>query len=326
MRSKQGHWGFAALATLVFLVCSGYPQRFHDLAGTLFTANGVNDYWKGARHTTGDWMLAEQMAVADYLRQNTAPSDRVFVWGVDPLIYFLAGRQNVSRFVFNHPLMARWTWPALWTDFMGSLRADLPVFFVTEHDDAEPWVTGLDDDSYEALLNRADLREYVLANYELERRIGRFDILRRTPADAPLPLSAGNPARIRADLGDCLNRIADRELDSFRYVFWPTAAPENAARGKLRELSSKLLDYRELDRTLWRDQKELSDFLPAISVWIRGDDRPFARLSPFNFQNDAEHFVVDDYRFTLLDSTSDRRVLTYYISIRTGRESLKRRR
>ena len=37
--------------------------------------------------------------------------------------------------------------------------------------------------------------------------------------------------------------------------------------------------YRNFSRTLWvNDSEALADFLPALSVWVKDDDRPFARL------------------------------------------------
>src|SRR4029077_3981610 len=47
--------------------------------------------------------------VADYLRQRTTPDDRLFVYGSEPEIPFLAGRRDVNPFGMVYPLT--WTWP-----------------------------------------------------------------------------------------------------------------------------------------------------------------------------------------------------------------------
>lgn len=43
----------------------------------------------------------DQMQVISYLRRNLVPGDNVFVWGSEPLIYFLTNRPCPTRFVTN---------------------------------------------------------------------------------------------------------------------------------------------------------------------------------------------------------------------------------
>jgi hypothetical protein len=47
--------------------------------------------------------------VARYLRERTAPDERVFVWGSEPEIAFAAERRDVNPFGMVYPLT--WTWP-----------------------------------------------------------------------------------------------------------------------------------------------------------------------------------------------------------------------
>jgi hypothetical protein len=68
---------------------------------------------------------------------------------------------------------------------------------------------------------------------------------------------------------------------------------------------------------------ELPDLLPAISIWVKDDPRPFAALEPFRFQSEAEHYIFKDLRFTLLHECRNRQVLVYLVAERTGREALR---
>ncbi len=44
-------------------------------------------------------------AIADYIRLNTSPSDRIFVWGFFPQLYALSERLPATRFSFCQPLI-----------------------------------------------------------------------------------------------------------------------------------------------------------------------------------------------------------------------------
>ena len=167
-----------------------------------------------------DWFLAEQMEVADYLRKHTGRSDRVVVWGVDPLVNFLARRQTVSRFIYNHPLVAVWAWAGYRAELMSALRADTPEVFVAEHDDATPWVMGHELDSYEALKAFPELRDFVAGGYELTMQIGRFDVLRRAGPDSMPSAADLRAAGLEDDLNEALRFVAGLDTADYRALFW----------------------------------------------------------------------------------------------------------
>jgi 4-amino-4-deoxy-L-arabinose transferase-like glycosyltransferase len=317
---RKQQLGIVVLAAAVLLACTSYPERFRDLAKASLTPNGIGDYWKSPQQSTGDWILAEQMAVADYLRQHTVRSDRVFVWGVDPLVNFLAQKQTISRFIYNHPLAAVWAWPGYRAELMLAFKHDTPEVFVTEHDDATPWVMGHDLDSYRSLKEFPELREFVVANYGLATRIGRFDVLRRAGADSTYPLVSYPPGQLADDLTEAVQFVAAQDSNAYRTVLWPGSIRTVPRSGIS---ASRLMSYHDLDRQLWLEEEDLADVLPAMSIWVRNDTRPFAALEPFRFQNDAEHYVSDDFRFTLLHECRNRRVLVYRVAERTGGEALR---
>lgn len=66
-------------------------------------------YW-GATPTSisrvffGTNPFPESIPVADYLRANSDPKDRIFIYGSEPQILFLAERQSASKFVPIYPL------------------------------------------------------------------------------------------------------------------------------------------------------------------------------------------------------------------------------
>jgi 4-amino-4-deoxy-L-arabinose transferase-like glycosyltransferase len=61
------------------------------------------------RETLGDQGFEAAPMLAAYLRERTSPADRIFVYGSEPEISFLAGRRDVNPFVMVYPLT--WHWP-----------------------------------------------------------------------------------------------------------------------------------------------------------------------------------------------------------------------
>ncbi len=61
------------------------------------------------REALGDQGFEAAPMLADYVRDHTRPTDRIFVYGSEPEIAFLAGRRDVNPFVMVYPLT--WHWP-----------------------------------------------------------------------------------------------------------------------------------------------------------------------------------------------------------------------
>src|SRR5262249_29305990 len=47
----------------------------------------------------------ESIPIADYLRQNTGPNDRIMVFGSEPQIYFYAHRKSATGFIYTYSLL-----------------------------------------------------------------------------------------------------------------------------------------------------------------------------------------------------------------------------
>ncbi len=137
-----------------------------------------------SRHDIGeDFSLREDIALANYLQTQTTPADRIFIWGYEPLVYFLARRQIVSRFLYNFPLVVRWAPQKLRAEFLQAIQQDPPKLFVIAHKDATPWVTGHNKDSFRSFMEFTELRFFLEENYDFLASVGRFDIYRRLTND-----------------------------------------------------------------------------------------------------------------------------------------------
>jgi 4-amino-4-deoxy-L-arabinose transferase-like glycosyltransferase len=156
-----------------------YPARLRDLAAVAAGRVNVRDYWASDRHNSGtDFSLRDVVNASDYIRSSSAPTDRVYVWGLEPLINFLARRWTVTRFIYNFPLTAAWAPASNRAQFMTEYQATPAELFVVTHGDQMPWVLGHNKDSFAALMEFPELRDFIAEWYQPEVRIGRFDVFR----------------------------------------------------------------------------------------------------------------------------------------------------
>src|SRR5205823_2788101 len=71
--------------------------------------------------------------VAAYVQAHTQPNERIYIFGYDPLIYLLSGRQSASRFIYSLPLMSDWA-PAAWQDeFVADIVRTRPTYIALQY-------------------------------------------------------------------------------------------------------------------------------------------------------------------------------------------------
>ncbi len=171
---------FLALGTMSLpLVKTNYPERFADLGAIVSGQRSLREHWDSPPyHMENDFSLRDDLALADYLMACTDARQSVFIWGFEPLVYFVARRPLVSRFAYNYPMIFRWRPERFRAELMASLRASPPESFVVQHKDRLPHVTLHRNDSHEKFLTFANLRSWVEEHYRLETRVGRFDVYR----------------------------------------------------------------------------------------------------------------------------------------------------
>jgi hypothetical protein len=119
------------------------------------------------------------IAAARYLREHSGPDDKVFIWGFETTVYFLAERTCASRFIYNFPLYGDFGWPELRDEFLAEMDAAPPLYLVVVHGDAMPWVTGTGKDSADALKEFEGLSGLLDSRYRWEADVEGFAFHRR---------------------------------------------------------------------------------------------------------------------------------------------------
>jgi len=123
------------------------------------------------------------LGVARYIRETTAPQDRIFVWGAYTPIYVMSERLAATRFVAfkrgcgrgpQSPFGDCWdSGPEMWPLLQRDLAANTPALVV----DTAP--SNLGDFAAYSILEFPPLRDLLATRYSKERAINGVDIYRR---------------------------------------------------------------------------------------------------------------------------------------------------
>ena len=121
---------------------------------------------------------APQHDLADFLRTNSAPEERIAVFSDTPAVYVLASRRNAARFPY-----LRWAdeardaevRAALAEQYLSDLTRNPPRFFVLSRD-GFPWDSARFIETWKGL---PDVHRYVEAAYEYVGENGPYLLFRR---------------------------------------------------------------------------------------------------------------------------------------------------
>jgi len=176
----------AAVAGIIALVAVTYGLHFArpiDYAlGRLSREQFLHDFGTYGR---GDFSLVADLQLASLLGHKTGPGDPLYIWGFEPVVYFLADRPPASRFITVQPLVTPWSPPEWRSELIRDLERTRPPYIVVLHNDVFPWVTASLADSAQQLASFPELRALLQTHYRRASRVEDFDVWRREkPGDA----------------------------------------------------------------------------------------------------------------------------------------------
>jgi hypothetical protein len=124
-------------------------------------------------------LLRGQFDVIHYLEKNAKPSDGVFVWGSNCLIYYLSGHQAPTRFVSNLGIVSLWAQASWREELVRDLRNAQPRFIIVTRRDALPTITyvNLDSENYLKIFPKLD--SFITENYKPVADLDAFVVYRR---------------------------------------------------------------------------------------------------------------------------------------------------
>jgi len=177
---------FTSVCVAMRQAVTDLPQDFWERcelrARYVFSSHRRRDELEDALGSVADVSLSADRAVARELRARTPPSAPVFVWGFEPVIYWLADRPPATRFIYDVPQRTMWEREAARRDLMRDLARKPPHAIVVQHNDVFPMVTGNVLDSARELGAFPELATLVSSRYDLATRVEDFDIYLRRPS------------------------------------------------------------------------------------------------------------------------------------------------
>jgi len=153
----------------------------HRLNSATDVASGSLPRWKYYQQFRDgrDFSLSADLKIAQFITENSTKDDHLFIWGFEPLVYFLASRQPASRFITHQPLSSRWQMPGWREELMEDLEQNRPLYFLVLRNDQMPVVTGYNLDSLNLLGQFASLSAYLRKHYKYVGEMEDFLIYRR---------------------------------------------------------------------------------------------------------------------------------------------------
>ena len=103
------------------------------LLGAAYFSLPFSNFGRLAEKFTSAGVIVEdkESVVAERVREETEPGDRILVWGKAVRIYLLSDRDAPSRFFYHHPLVEpHYTTQAMRDEFVLDLKNEMPVLII----------------------------------------------------------------------------------------------------------------------------------------------------------------------------------------------------
>jgi hypothetical protein len=156
-----------------------YWERSADRLRFLVLRDRTREELDAKLYHVVDYDLGVDRRAARELAHESAPDDRVFVWGFEPVLYWLADRAPASRYLYSVPQRAKWQSERARAELMSDLARTPPKVLFVGHGDVFPFVTGDDRDSFASLDTFPALATLVDDEYDFTRAIGHLDVYSR---------------------------------------------------------------------------------------------------------------------------------------------------
>jgi hypothetical protein len=129
-----------------------------------------------------DYNLDADRRVALELAQRMPADAKLFVWGFEPVIYWISGRAPASRFIYDVPQRTSWESERPRRTLLAELAANRPAYIVVQKNDVFSFVTGNSLDSREAIDDFPRFRALLDEHYALVDTIEDFQLFERRAA------------------------------------------------------------------------------------------------------------------------------------------------
>lgn len=157
-----------------------YLPEFKLSVGYMRGAMSEDAYLSHFVRTDFDYLALREVAAA--VAANSGPADTALMWGVEPLVLFLADRQAPSRFFFTFPVTGRSgseVYSQAWADeFMKDVSTNMPAVIVLGEHDANPIMAR---SSVEQVEQWPAMKSFLAAQYEWTSTVSGYRLYQPKP-------------------------------------------------------------------------------------------------------------------------------------------------
>jgi hypothetical protein len=171
-------------AVTLFLFIAIYPHILltYNFTKSVLNGNMTTEFY--GRYFTGrdGFSLGTITEAAQFIKKNTKKENSIFVWGFQPLLYFLSERQAPTRFFFNSPLVAPFNrkkneWRE---EVLADLKKNSPYYIIVSEEDemVNTIMCGINLDSRTILGEFPELLLLLKKQYVIEQTINNLLLYR----------------------------------------------------------------------------------------------------------------------------------------------------
>jgi len=163
--------GFSVFAIKPYL--QSYPILFSFLSGK---ENLESVYVKNGFTSDSVFMVGKTLKAAEIVKNETGIEDGIFVWGFDPLIYYLSGRKCVSRFIYNFPLLWKGENASFKREFLSEIEKKNPRMIIVAANDPLFFISGYEEDSKKLLKRFPEFDSFLNSKYVYKSNAGDYEV------------------------------------------------------------------------------------------------------------------------------------------------------
>ncbi|RPI18798.1 MAG: hypothetical protein EHM58_04080 [Ignavibacteriae bacterium] len=167
--------------TLVILYCltsfNIYSSYYSDLLDYITSKKTLIEIYekKGVTDETEFFVIRESFKAVNYINSKTTKQDFVYIWGFDPVVYYLSGRECASRFIYNFPLYWKKDNAAFRRELITELKQRKPKIVLISKNDQLYLLSGYFEDSKQMVERFPELKQFVNDNYVFDHQTQNFD-------------------------------------------------------------------------------------------------------------------------------------------------------
>lgn len=173
--------------SVLFLLISARPyySSYPDIVSYL-RGNAQLKYLhiKNGRTSDSVFTIKKTFEAVDFVNGNSNPADKIFIWGIEPLIYYLSGHDCASRFTYNTPLYWKGGNDKYRNEFISEIEANNPALILVAKRDPMPNITGYSESSEQILAGFPEFKSLVDKKYHHISDVAEFGFYKLNDAKA----------------------------------------------------------------------------------------------------------------------------------------------